>query len=98
MWRRFEETKLSQSSRRRIDLNHSLNKNVFLSLVLITMTLLEHKLDTLKLNTYLRQRLDLLLCYMMSLFKYNDRIVDIHIFRTATIIFRADMKDIVDKL
>lgn len=62
------------------------------------MTLLEHKLDTLKLNTYLRQRFDLLLCYMMSLFKYNDRIVDIYIFRTATIIFRADMKDIVDKL
>lgn len=32
MWRRFEGTKLrSQSSRRRIDLNHSLNKNAFLS-------------------------------------------------------------------
>lgn len=32
MWRRFEGTKLrSQSSRRRIDLNHSLNKTAFLS-------------------------------------------------------------------
>lgn len=43
-------TKLrSQSMRRRIDRNHSLNKNVFLSR-LITMTLRGYKLDILKLN------------------------------------------------